>query len=338
MSLPCGTFDQSYEQDIAIVRTKLQWFLLIAFIGLLFIIPFLLSEYIVSVFIYILIWLPVALGLSILTGYCGQFSIGQAAFMAVGGFSSALLVDRYGFSFWAALPCAGIIAGLVGVLFGAPSFRVKGFYLALSTLAAQFIIIYVLVHFFSGDTGVHVPAPTLGSIEFDNDQSYYYIVLVVAIIMTFFAKNIGRTRIGRSFIAIRDNEPAAEAMGINLYAHKLLAFFIGCFFAGIGGALIVFYIGAALTPFFTLYDSIWFLGMIIIGGMGSITGTILGVCFVKGLFELSYYIGEASGITVALPEVFFGVVLLLFLIIEPRGLYHLWEMFKTSYRLHPFPY
>lgn len=300
--------------------------------------PLFTSEYLLSLIIYIFIWLVVALGLNILTGYCGQFSIGQAAFMAVGAFSSTLLASKLGFPFWAALPCAGIIAGLVGLIFGVPSFRVKGFYLALSTLAAQFIIIYVLIHFFDGDIGVHVSPPTLGAIDFSSDRNYYYIALVVAIIMTFFAKNIVRTRIGRSFIAIRDNDLAAEAMGINLLTHKLLAFFISCFYAGIGGALLAFYLGAALTSFYTLYDSIWYLGMIIIGGLGSIAGTIFGVCFIKALFEVSYIVGEASGISVALPDIFFGAVLLLFLILEPRGLAHRWEIFKTSYRLHPFSY
>jgi len=343
--LPCGVFNRNYEEDMAIVRTRLQWAWLIGFLILLFSFPlFLPGEY-----LYLLIYMGVgviaALGLNILTGYCGQISIGQSAFMGVGAFSAGLLMTKTGLPFWFALPIGGIMAGLVGLLFGIPSLRVKGLYLALATLAAQFIIYFFIVHFFEGDKGVHIPPPAIGGLVFSTDESFYYIVMALTVLFTFFAKSIVRTRAGRAFIAIRDNDIAAEVMGINIFRYKLLAFFVGCFFAGIAGALWATYMGLASAEHYTLLDSIWLLGMIVVGGLGTVSGTIFGVVFIRG-FEylvqlitpvLSGAIPALSGNMLAAFEVLsFGLIILLFLIFEPRGLNHRWEIIKTSCRLHPW--
>lgn len=347
MGLPCGTFNISYAEDMAIIRTKTQWLLFALFLVFAFAIPFipLFSGYILTVLIYICITIVVVMGLNLLTGLCGQISIGQSAFMGIGGFAAALIVLNSPLPFWAALPCAGIAAGLTGLIFGFPSLRVRGLYLALATLAAQFIIHYCLVHFLGGDVGLHVSPPELGGIVFASDRSYYYIVLVIALIMGLAAKNIARTRVGRALVATRDNDIAAEVMGVDIFRYKLLAFFVGCFYAGIAGALWVFYLGVASAEHYDLFQSIWYLGMIVVGGLGSIIGTVFGVVFIRVLQEITYVMAPAVGqalpaisgnVLGALPEIVFSLVVLLFLIFEPRGLHHRWEIFKTSYRLWPF--
>ncbi|MBM3167406.1 MAG: branched-chain amino acid ABC transporter permease, partial [Chloroflexi bacterium] len=238
---PCGTYDQSYAQDMAILRTRLQWILLVVGLVILFTAPLYLPGRWLNLMNLIGISLIAVLGLNILTGYCGQISLGQAAFMAVGAYTSGVLTAKLGWSFWAALPCAAISAGIIGVIFGLPSLRVKGFYLAMATLAAQFIIPALIAHPLEGIThGVRsliVPVPKVGGVAFTSPAQMYCIIIPIVALMTFFAKNIVRTGVGRAFIAIRDNELAAEVQGVNVFAYKLLAFFICSVYAGIAGSL-----------------------------------------------------------------------------------------------------
>ncbi|TRZ95681.1 MAG: branched-chain amino acid ABC transporter permease [Dehalococcoidia bacterium] len=349
MHLPCRTFNETYEQDMAIVRTRLQWILLAAAIVFGLCIPLFTGTYMLTVIITTMSIIIAALGIQILTGYCGQLSVGHSAFVAVGAYSSALLVSQSGLSFWIAVPVAGIAAGLVGLLVGLTSIRLKGFYLIISTLAAQFIIMYVIIHWTSvtgGSFGMSAPAPKLGGIEFATTQSYFYIVFIALLIATYVAKNIVRTNVGRAFIAIRDNDLAAEVMGIHLTAYKLLAFFIGCAFAGIGGALAAHARGVITPDSYTLVQSFWYLGYIIIGGLGTITGVFFGVIFVSALnnglamflSSLSTIFPGAGSLLAPLMLVIFGLVIILFLTFEPRGLAHRWQIFKAYYRLWPFSY
>jgi len=288
-----------------------------------------------------------ALGIQILTGYCGQLSVGHSAFVAVGAYTSAFVVSQSGLSFWLAVPVAGIAAGLVGLIVGITSIRLHGFYLIISTLAAQFIIMYVIIHWTSvtgGSFGMSAPAPKLGGVEFATPSSYFYVVFVALLVATYVAKNIARTNVGRAFIAIRDNDLAAEVMGINLTAYKLLAFFIGCAFAGVGGALAAHARGVITPDSYTLIQSFWYLGYIIIGGLGTITGVFFGVIFVailnNGLSallaSLSTVFPGATSLLGPLMLFIFGLVIVLFLTLEPRGLAHRWEIFKAYYRLWPF--
>ena len=344
---PSGIFNTSYNQDMAIIRTNLQWVLFIALIVALFALPLLYQGYWIGFLVFVGISAITALGLMLLSGYCGQISLGHSAFMGVGGFTAALLVFKLGVSFWLALPAAGIMAGLTGLVFGAPSLRLKGFYLALATLAAQFILGWLLYRFFGGASGVRVAPPSIGGIVLDSDAKFYYLVMVVLVLLTFFAKSIVRGRTGRAFVAVRDNDIAAETMGINVFGYKLMAFFIGCFYAGIAGALYVFWLGVAQAAHYTLMHSIWFLSMVVIGGMGSITGALFGTMFIRVVEEAgrrlapmigAYIPALAFGVGASLPDIFIGLAIVIFLIMEPRGLAHRWEMFKVSYRLHPFSY
>jgi len=349
MSLPCGIRNYTYDTDMAIVRTKTHWVLLIGFLIVLFTMPLYFGNYWLGVFNLIGITLIAAAGLNILVGYCGQLSIGHAGFIAVGAYTAAILTNRFELPFLVGLISAGITSGLIGLIFGLPSVRVKGFYLAITTIAAQFIIIWVINHwgFTGGFVGIRVPYASIGGLVFRSESSQYYLIIGIAVLCIFFAKNLSRTKVGRAFIAIRDNDLAAEVMGINLLFYKLLAFFIGCFFAGIAGALLAHWLGFVNAEQFSFTESILYVGMIIIGGMGTTIGPILGVVFIRVLqqlltIELVPFLesteilpaGFASGVTPML----FGLVIVLFLILEPRGLAHRWSLFKASYRLWPFSY
>ncbi|TRZ93158.1 MAG: branched-chain amino acid ABC transporter permease [Dehalococcoidia bacterium] len=348
---PCGTFNENYAKDMAIVRTKFQWGLVIASLILLFALPSFCSSLVLYLVNLIAITLIAVLGLNILTGYTGLFSLGQAAFMGVGAYTSALLTTYLGFSFWLALPCAGLSAALVGVIFGLPSLRIKGFYLTMATLAAQFIIPWLFIHvrpdLTGGTDSLLVAVPTLGNIKFNSQASMFYIIIPTMLVMLLFAKNIVRTSVGRAFIAIRDNDLAAEVMGVNLFKYKLLAFFICSFYAGIAGSLWAHWMRAILYEHFLLMQSIWMCGMVIVGGMGYTVGAVFGTVFIRLLDQFVVYITPVvealfphlvGSATAAVGPFAFGSVIVVFIIFEPRGLAHRWEMFKASYRLNPYSY
>jgi len=350
MGLPCGTRNYDYAVDMAVLRTKTHWGLFFGLLVFVFTLPLYLGNYWLGVVNLIGITLIAATGLNILTGYCGQLSIGHAGFIAVGAYTSAILTNRLELPFLVGLISAGLTAGLIGLIFGIPSVRVKGFYLAITTIAAQFIIIWVINHWeiTGGFIGITVPYASIGGFEFRTETNQFYLIIVIAAICVFLAKNLARTRVGRAFVAVRDNDLAAQVMGINLFYYKLLAFFIGCFLAGIAGSLLAHHWGTMNTEFFSLSESILYIGMIIIGGLGTTLGPILGVVFIRLLQQVltvefvpflestfkALPAGFASGVTPML----FGLVIVLFLILEPRGLAHRWALFKSAYRLWPFSY
>jgi len=349
LDLPAGTRNYTYAQDMAIFRTKTHWVLLLVLLVILFTAPLYWGNYWLGVANLIGITIIAATGLNILTGYCGQLSIGHAGFIAVGAYTAAVLTNRLELPFLVGLICAGLIAGLIGMIFGIPSLRVKGFYLAITTIAAQFIIIWVINHWTSvtgGFNGISVPPASIGGITFISQTSQFYLIMVITVLVIFLAKNLARTRVGRAFVAVRDNDLAAEVMGINLFRYKLIAFFIGCFLAGIAGSLLAHWIGFMNAENFTLIDSILYIGMIIIGGLGTVTGPIFGAIFIRMLQQGITFIAPVLEQTFALPAGFttgigpmvFGLAIVLFLILEPRGLAHRWQLFKASYRLWPFSY
>lgn len=346
--LPCGTYNPSYGKDIAIIRTRWQWLIFIATLIWLFTFPLYGGGYFVSLINRIAILVIAVLGLQIVSGYCGQVSLGQAVFVAVGAYTSAILTLR-GMPFWIALPISGIMAGLIGVIAGGPSLRVKGFYLALATLAAHFLIMWLVIRLeITGTTtGLHPPPPKLGNFVFNTPERMYYIIVAVMLIMTLAAQNIVRTRVGRAFVAIRDNDLAAEVMGINLFYYKLLAFFIGCFYAGIAGSLWGHWLMVVHPEQYSIILAVMMVGMMIVGGMGSIPGVFFGVIFLQLIDEAVLLSGpilaEAVPIwgmapAAALSFIAGAIVIILFLIFEPRGLAHRWQIFKASYRLYPFAY
>jgi len=351
MTLPCGIRNYKYDQDMAIVRTGTQWIMLAVLLVFVLTLPLWMGNYWLGVFNSIGITLIAALGLNILVGYCGQLSIGHVGFIAVGAYTSAILTNHYNVPFIIALLASGLVSGMIGVVFGLPSIRVKGFYLAITTIAAQFIIIWVISHWgiTGGFNGMSVPYASLFGFEFRSRTSQFFLIMVLGILAILFAKNIARTKLGRAFIAIRDNDLAAEVMGVNLLYYKLLAFFIGCFFAGIAGSLLAHTTYTLNPEQFTFTDSILYIAMIIIGGLGTTLGPILGVVFIillKNAFLPNYLVpfldrtftGLPAGFTSGVAPMVFGIILVLFLVLEPRGLAHRWSLLKAAYRLWPFSY
>jgi len=349
LNLPAGVRNYTYASDMAIFRTKTHWAMLLLLFVVLFTAPLYFGNHWLSVANLIGITIIAATGLNILTGYCGQLSTGHAGFIAVGSYTSAVLTNKLELPFLVGLISAGLLAGLVGMLFGIPSVRVKGFYLAISTIAAQLIIIWVIEHWTSvtgGFNGIVVPPAEIFGVEFISQGSQFYLIMGVVILVIFFAKNLARTRVGRAFVAIRDNDLAAEVMGINLFRYKLLAFFIGCFLAGIAGSLLAHWTGFMSAENFHISDSILYIGMIIIGGLGNTVGPIFGVLFIRLLQQGITFVAPSlestfnltAGFTTGLGPIILGLVIILFLILEPRGLAHRWQLFKASYRLWPFSY
>ncbi len=334
-----------FALDVALPHGWRRAALLITFLLVLIIAPQMLSDQILTVLTIIGIAIISVHGLNILTGYCGQISIGHVGFMAVGGYTSAILTAKLGWPFIIALPCAGLAAGLAGLIFGLPSLKIKGFYLIMATIAAHFIIIWMVIQFrgiTGGADGMPLPRAAIGSYVLRTKASYFYLVAVIALLATFFAANIARTRAGRAFVAIRDNDLAAEVMGISLWSYKLQAFFIGCVYAGIAGSLLLHFFGFASIDQFPFIDSVWYLGMLIVGGMGTISGAIFGAVALKLLDELVTIVGPVLSAAVApqaaaaLALIARGLIIIMFLIFEPRGLAHGWELIKAYFRVWPF--
>ena len=346
---PCGDFRTSYKKDMSLLPTKMIY--RAAFLGLLILLvcPFFANDYVLSLLILIGIYGIGALGLNILVGMTGQISLGHSAFFGFGAFASAWLSTATSIPPIFSIPLAGIMTIGVGLIFGIPAARIKGLYLAIATLAAQFI----LEDFFSraewftgGSSGSLANTVTFLGITLDSDFKYFYLVLFWVIISYIAVANLKRSRDGRAFIAVRDHYLSAEIMGINLTKYRILAFGISSFFAGLAGALFGHYLGYVSAEGFTIILSIQFLAMIIIGGMGSVPGSILGAAFIVLLPQAMEFI--ASSLSTLVPglaqgqayikEMSIGAAIILFLIFEPKGLAHRCGMIRKSYKLYPFSY
>ncbi len=346
---PAGEFDESYASDMATIRRRWQWIALFALILATYLLPLYASQSTIALINRIAISIIAVQGLNLLTGYTGQISLGQAAFMTVGGYISALLAIHYGWSFLVTLPLAALGAGIIGLFFGLPSLRVKGFYLAMATLAAQFIIPWFTRNAFTdvlnGAQGINVPVPVIFGIEFNTPQKYLYLTITFLIITTILASNAARSRMGRAFVAVRDNDLAAELLGISPFKYKLQAFFLAAVYAGIAGALSAHHLRHINSESFNLNDSVLLLGMLILGGLGTNLGPFLGAAAVELIIEFATVVGPivsawfpstAAGAVQALRPLLFGFTLMLFLIFEPKGLAHRWQLIKAAWRLRPF--
>jgi len=345
----CGDFKENYIKDEEIFQSLFVKFWLILLGIFLILFPFWASDYMLYITNLIGIAVIGAVGLNLLTGFTGQISLGHAAFIGVGGFTAAILVTRLGFSFWLALPCAGFVAALAGVIIGIPSLKVKGLYLCIATLAAQFIFEYIFIHWESmtrGIRGINIPPPHIGPLMFDTEKSFYWITLMVTIILVFYARNLVRSRTGRAFVAIRDRDLSAEIIGINLFKYKLIAFAISSFYAGIAGALWVGFMKVVTPDHFPFSLSIQYLAMIIVGGLGRVLGSIYGAIFMTLVPELLNVFAEIlknlrpelTQLYMPLKEVVFGILIVVFLVFEPHGLAEIWNRIKNFFRLWPFSY
>ena len=345
----CGDFKESYIKDEEIFQSIFVKFWLGLLFLFLLILPLVADAYVLYVANLIGFAIIGAVGLNILTGFTGQISLGHAAFVGVGGYTAAILITRFGFSFWLALPCAGFVAAGAGLVIGIPSLRVKGLYLCMATLAAQFIFEFIFIHWESmthGIRGINVPAPVLGNFALDTEKRFYFLTLVLVILAVVYARNLVRSRVGRAFVAIRDRDLAAEIMGISLFRYKLTAFAISSFYAGVAGALWVSFMRIVTPEHFPFHLSIQNLAMVIVGGLGSVLGSIFGAIFMVLPPEVLTVLSAAFSkmvpamgqLFIPMKEVVFGAFIVLFLIFEPRGLAEIWRRIKAFFLLWPFSY
>jgi branched-chain amino acid transport system permease protein len=294
---------------------------------------------------FTMITIIAVLGLNIITGMAGQISLGHSAFLMVGGYVMALLTLKANWPFWAALPISAIITGLVGLVVAAPAIRLKGFYLAVATLAFFYISQFV-IRSLEITGGIHgligIPKPSIVGLAIRTDVSWFYLLMLLAILCIFFSVNITRSRLGRAFLAVRDNDVAAASLGINVALTKMRAFFVGSLFAGLAGGLGVSYISVIRVDQFTIWDSIWYLGMIIIGGGGSTAGAVMGVVFLRLISQVLHVIGTSgwiplsSNLSIYITYTIYGLVIILFISFKPFGLISVWRKFQVSYKRWPF--
>jgi branched-chain amino acid transport system permease protein len=342
----CGLFYTSYVQEDQLFPSKFQKACLGIFFAVLLSSPAVLNTYAMSILCLINISVIGAVSLMLLTGFCGQISLGHGAFLGVGAYTAAKLTGM-GVPFIPALVGGGLVTALVGMVFGIPSLRLKGIYLAIATLAAQLILEYVFLHWrwaTGGGSGTMVFPPKIFGYAFDSDVKMFYLTLAVAVCVVLLVTNITRTRPGRAYVAIRDYYLSAEIVGVNLFAYKLQAFGVSSFFAGVAGGLWAHYTMYITPEQFNIGVSISYLAMIIIGGLGSIQGAVFGAAFIvllpEGLNYLADFAGaffpDVSTYFMALKHGVFGLVLVLFLIFEPEGLVHRWRLIKAYWKLYPF--
>ena len=352
-----GQFKTSYQADTAIFPIRQDRIAIALIVAVAFVvIPLAATPYVLTgILIPFLIASLAAIGLNILTGYAGQLSLGTAAFMAVGAFASYNFMLRVpGMPILLAFAGSGVVAALVGMLFGLPSLRIRGFYLAVATLAAQFFILWFLtkvgwVTNYNASGVITAQQIVILGYAFTTPAAKYLLVLSIVATLALAAKNMARGNVGRSWMAVRDMDVAAEVIGIRLMRAKLLAFAVSSFYCGVAGALFAYaYLGTVEPEAFSLDLSFRILFMVIIGGVGTVLGSFLGAAFVTLLpvllsitvrfldSNLGLHIAESTISNLEL--MVFGGLIIFFLIVEPHGLARLWQIAKEKLRLWPFPH
>jgi len=349
---------RSYYEDIELFKsnTILVWSILfLVFLGFL---PWLVKTYHIlgmSIYIVNLITINalVAIGLNILVGYTGQISMGHAGFFAIGAFTSIIFVSNWGFPLWIALPVAGFISSAFGFILGLPALRLKGPYLAIATLGFGMAITTIIKHmeFFGGRMGLQAPKLYLFGTPM-KDIHYYYVIMIIAVVMVIGALKLIKTRVGRAFIAIRDSDIAAEAMGVNLTYYKTLSFAVSAFYTGIAGGLYAFILGFINPEGFHLIMSISFLAMVVVGGLGSIMGSIAGAALLTYLDIKLQVVQDIPAIGPALVSfsqkymsmagisniavIVYGLIMILIVLFEPLGIFGFWIRTKRYWKTWPF--
>ncbi|UCD86636.1 MAG: branched-chain amino acid ABC transporter permease [Desulfobacterales bacterium] len=361
--LPCSVYHEDYTQDHAWWQTKfVRGKMILLFLLLFVVIPPFADAYVMSVCNQIGYTILGALGVQLLIGYCGQVTLGHAAFLAVGAYTSTLLVLEFpwpkflldwGLAYPISIIIAAIVAGIWSVLFGLPSAKVKGFYLILTTMAAQFVTVdFVIAQYVSkiGGRGQAFSLPPgtikIGPWVIDSDRKVYFMMLVLVILCVIGLANLLRSRAGRAWVAIRDNDISAEVMGINVVKYKLLAFFVAGFIGGIAGAFWISNLAAISYEHFPWFWSLWLVGVILIGGVGSIHGAIFGAIFMVVVMEglqlavmpLADTYPKLLIYFLFIKEAAFGLAICAFLIFEPNGLAYRWWQIKNYFNLWPFSY
>jgi branched-chain amino acid transport system permease protein len=345
-----GHYKESYGQLVALTDNPAVWVWCGALLLALIVLPLVGGSYVASLASHAMIIAVGIVGLNLLTGTTGLISLGHAGFLAIGGYTNGILLADYGWPLELSLPTAGLAAAVISLLVGVPSLRLKGLYLAITTLAFAFIVNHIILYaddFTHGNRGLFLPKTTFLGIDVADSVGLFYVVLGITVLMTLLALNILRTRIGRAWMAIRDHDTAAKVMGINLVTYKLLAFMVSSFFIGISGALISLELRFINVDVFDLLISIEALAMIILGGLGSVSGAIMGAVFLALLPEAIREIFGLFGNTASqifsnyvfqIRAVLYGVIIVVVLRVEPRGIHGIWRNTKRYWTNWPLSY
>ena len=342
MSLPraSGYFRTRYDEDFQLLDTRTQRAAFGAFGLCALALPFVASPFVLDLANQVLLGVVGAVALMLLTGYAGQISLGHAGLLAAGAYTTGILFKELGAAWWVTLPCAAVVGALLGVIFGLPSLRLRGLYLAVSTLALHFIVIYLGNEYETKrgfSTGVVIDAPIADA------RAWYAVLFAAAAVAVLLALNLLRTKTGRAWHAIRGKEAVAEALGINIPAYKLLAFVISATLTSVAGCLFAYYRGFVSAEAFSLFLTIQYVAMVIIGGMGSILGAVLGAIFVTLFpYAIEYLVASVptpaawANSLFAVNYAAFGLVMIVFLLYEPAGLVGIWRRLQDYFLLWPF--
>lgn len=345
---------RDYYEDIQLLRRKVLWFWLIMLILSLLLFPFLVPNYYVYMANYMAIHVIVTLGLNILVGYTGQISLGHAGFFALGAYLTVLPMKYLFLPFSLSLLLASFVAAIFGFILGLPALRLEGPYLAVATLGFGMAITQVIGRWqiFGGRMGLETPPLTLLGHTLDSDRERYFLIVTITFLLTMAARNLMKTRVGRAFIAIRDSDIAAETMGVHLLYYKTLAFAVSAFYTGVAGGLFAFLLGFINPSTFNFILSIYFLAFVIVGGLGSILGSIMGGIIMTWLMlvldkiqeipHVGSYLLSFSERWMSVPglpnvsSIVFGLMIILIVLFEPLGLYGFWIRTKIYWKTWPF--
>jgi branched-chain amino acid transport system permease protein len=341
-----GYFHTGYAQDLALLQTRSERISLFAFALVLVALPFIASPFLLDLACQVFLASIGALSLMLLTGYAGQISLGHAGLIAAGAFTTGILTREIYAPFWLTLPASALTGIVLGLIFGLPSLRLRGLYLAVSTLALHFIVIYLGGQYETKrgfSTGIIIDPPAIGGFRLSDGRAWYFVLLGFAVATLLICINLLRSRSGRAWRALHARETVAEALGISIAGYKLLAFVISSSMTSVAGCLFAYYRGFVSIEAFDLFLSIQYVAMIIIGGMGSLLGALLGAAFVtvfpyviESLIKLLPNVQKLAGDIFAVNYASFGVVMILFLVVEPLGLVGIWHRLQNYFLLWPF--
>lgn len=340
----------SYPQAIRLVREPYQRVLVALALAALVLVPLGASPFFLRLVSMSFLAVISAVGLNLLTGYCGQISLGHAGFMAIGAFTPVILVTHAAMPFWVTVPAGCAAGALLGLVVGLPSLRFRGIYLAIATLAMHYAIIYLLTAYQanvgpSATAGIPIPTATLGPLELRDERAWYYLLLAVASVVVVFGLNLARGRAGRAWVAIRDRDIAAAALGVEVARYKLRAFMVSAALAALAGSLGAYFTTVVTVEEFTLELAILTIGMIIVGGMGSILGSVFGAFFLTLLpfaidraFEVLPPSWRYGSTLFGVQEGAVGLCIIGFLLFEPKGVVEIYRRLAQYFERWPFRY
>ena len=348
--LPSGVHFKDHAEELRFLRTGPQRAAMGVLLVLLAAFPFVASTYVVGLAITVAITIVAVAGLQITVGMAGLLNLGQSAFVGVGAFTAAALYANYAVPMLPAIALAGLASGIVSIVFSLPAIRIRGLYLALTTIAAQVVFPIVVLRlptgWFGGSAGIGIDRVQIFGLAVETPARFYFVAVAVMGVMLLFAFNLQRSHVGLAFRAIRDNDIASSVLGVQLGRYKIMAFFAGAVFAGVAGGLYAFYIRYVTTDQFTIWLSIWYLGMLIVGGLSGPLGAILGTLVVTVLQEGIHWGGNrmmaampqlSGGVIFSVTNIVLGAAIIYMLIREPHGLNHRWRVLKSAYRIWPYP-